>query len=43
MRDDHLHPHHSYDSDADFKDYLENYKGELVTTEHYDLSNSYSK
>lgn len=43
MRDNHLHTHHSYDSDADFKDYLENYEGELVTTEHYDLSNPYSK
>ena len=43
MRDNHLHTHHSYDSDADFKDYLDHYEGELVTTEHYDLSNPYSK
>ena len=43
MRDNHLHTHHSYDSDADFKDYLVHYEGELVTTEHYDLSNPYSK
>ncbi|MBM7642630.1 PHP domain-containing protein [Streptococcus loxodontisalivarius] len=43
MRDNHLHTHHSYDSDADFKDYLDTYQGEIVTTEHYDLSNPYTK
>ncbi|MGT2949175.1 PHP domain-containing protein [Streptococcus devriesei] len=43
MRDNHLHTHFSYDSQARFEDYLENYKGELVTTEHYDLSNPYTK
>ncbi|MBM7636448.1 hypothetical protein [Streptococcus saliviloxodontae] len=43
MRDNHLHTHHSYDSDANFTDYLDKYDGELVTTEHYDLSNPYTK
>ncbi|AXQ78383.1 hypothetical protein DDV21_004465 [Streptococcus chenjunshii] len=43
MRDNHLHTYFSYDSDADFRDYLEYYDGEIVTTEHYDLSNPYSK
>lgn len=43
MRDNHLHTHFSYDSDAHFEDYLTHYDGELVTTEHYDLSNPYSK
>ncbi len=43
MRDNHLHTHHSYDSEADFRDYLENYEGEIVTTEHFDLSNPYSQ
>ena len=43
MRDNHLHTHFSYDSDANFKDYLENYEDELVTTEHFDLSNPYTK
>lgn len=42
MRDNHLHTHFSYDSQADFRDYLEHYSGEVVTTEHYDLSNPYS-
>ena len=41
MRDNHLHTYFSYDSDADFKDYLEHYDGEIVTTEHLDLSNPY--
>lgn len=39
MRDNHLHTHFSYDSDASFEDYLTHYDGEIVTTEHYDLSN----
>ncbi len=39
MHDNHLHTYFSYDSDADFKDYLEHYDGEIVTTEHLDLSN----
>lgn len=43
MRDNHLHTHHSYDSKARFQDYLEHYSGEIVTTEHFDLSNPYSK
>ncbi|MEX2783562.1 hypothetical protein AB3331_00030 [Streptococcus sp. H49] len=43
MRDNHLHTHFSYDSEADFRDYLEHYNGEIVTTEHYDLSNPYSQ
>lgn len=43
MRDNHLHTHFSYDSDASFEDYLKDYSGEIVTTEHYDLSNPYTK
>lgn len=43
MRDNHLHTHFSYDSDARFEDYLEHYDGDIVTTEHYDLSNPYTK
>ncbi|MET3558925.1 histidinol-phosphatase (PHP family) [Streptococcus rupicaprae] len=43
MRDNHLHTHHSYDSEADFHDYLTHYEGEIVTTEHYDLSNPYTQ
>ncbi|MDO5078967.1 MAG: PHP domain-containing protein [Streptococcus minor] len=43
MRDNHLHTHFSYDSDAVFQDYLESFDGEIVTTEHYDVSNPYSK
>lgn len=43
MRDNHLHTHYSYDSKARFQDYLEHYSGEIVTTEHFDLSNPYSK
>lgn len=43
MRDNHLHTHHSYDSDAQFSDYLDQYPGQIVTTEHYDLSNPYTK
>ncbi len=41
MQDNHLHTYFSYDSDADFRDYLEHYDGEIVTTEHLDLSNPY--
>lgn len=43
MRDNHLHTHFSYDSDASFEDYLTHYDGEIITTEHYDLSNSYTQ
>lgn len=43
MRDNHLHTHFSYDSEADFQPYLEAFEGEIVTTEHYDLSNPYSQ
>ena len=39
MRDNHLHTHFSYDSETQFEDYLTHY----VTTEHYDLSNPYTK
>lgn len=39
MRDNHLHTHFSFDSEADFVPYLEAFGGEIVTTEHYDLSN----
>lgn len=42
MRDNHLHTHFSYDSEADFREYLDHYPGEIVTTEHYDLSNPVS-
>lgn len=42
MRDNHLHTYFSYDSDADFREYLESYDGEIVTTEHFDLSNPYA-
>ena len=42
IRDNHLHTHHSYDSDANFTDYLTHFDGEIVTTEHYDLSNPYT-
>ena len=41
MRDNHLHTHFSYDCDTDFTDYLEHYADEIVTTEHFDLSNPY--
>lgn len=41
MRDNHLHTHFSYDCQADFEDYLSSYEGEIVTTEHLDLSNPY--
>ena len=43
MRDNHLHTHFSYDSEAQFEDYLTHYDGDIVTTEHYDLSNPYTK
>lgn len=43
MRDNHLHTHFSYDSDADFVSYLQACDGDIVTTEHYDLSNPYTK
>lgn len=41
MRDNHLHTHFSYDCETDFRDYLDHYDGEIVTTEHFDLSNPY--
>ena len=41
MRDNHLHTYFSYDATADFSDYLESYEGEIITTEHFDLSNPY--
>ncbi|MFS9437362.1 PHP domain-containing protein [Streptococcus sobrinus] len=43
MRDNHLHTYFSYDSQAKFEDYLATYPGEIVTTEHFDLSNPYTK
>ena len=43
IRDNHLHTHHSYDSDANFTDYLTHFDREILTTEHYDLSNPYTK
>lgn len=39
MRDNHLHTYFSYDSQTDFEDYLSHYDDEIVTTEHFDLSN----
>lgn len=42
MRDNHLHTYFSYDADANFEDYLDHFDGEIVTTEHFDLSNPYS-
>lgn len=42
MRDNHLHTYHSFDSEASFIDYLSYDSGEIVTTEHFDLSNPYS-
>lgn len=41
MRDNHLHTHFSYDSGEEFENYLISYDGEIVTTEHFDLSNPY--
>ncbi|MGT2715009.1 PHP domain-containing protein [Streptococcus respiraculi] len=41
MRDNHLHTYFSYDAEAQFEDYLAIYEGEIVTTEHFDLSNPY--
>ena len=43
MRDNHLHTYFSYDSETQFEDYLTHYDGNIVTTEHYDLSNPYTK
>ena len=37
--DQHLHTHYSYDSQADFTDYLDNSTGFVVTTEHFDVAN----
>lgn len=41
MRDNHLHTYFSYDSKEEFTTYLDAYEGEIVTTEHFDLSNPY--
>lgn len=41
--DQHLHTHFSYDSKANFEDYLTNYDGFVVTTEHFDLANPVTK
>lgn len=43
MRDNHLHTYFSYDSDESFEAYLDHYPGEIVTTEHFDYSNPYTK
>lgn len=37
--DQHLHTHHSYDSDEEFESYLKNSTGFVVTTEHFDVAN----
>lgn len=37
--DQHLHTHFSYDSKANFLDYLANSTGYVVTTEHFDVAN----
>lgn len=42
MRDNHLHTYFSYDSEASLQDYLRHYPDEIVTTEHFDLSNPYT-
>ena len=39
MRDHHLHTYFSYDSTAAFEDYLKVSDGEIITTEHFDISN----
>ena len=39
MRDNHLHTYFSYDSTAAFEDYLKVSDGEIITTEHFDMSN----
>ncbi|MEW4354043.1 PHP domain-containing protein [Streptococcus pneumoniae] len=41
MRDNHVHTYFSYDCEADFEDYVTAYADEIVTTEHFDLSNPY--
>ncbi|MBP2622573.1 PHP domain-containing protein [Streptococcus oricebi] len=41
MRDNHLHSYFSYDSDGQITDYLDHYDGQIITTEHFDLSNPY--
>ena len=38
IRDNHLHTHHSYDSDANFTDYLTHFDGEIV---HHNGVNDY--
>ena len=38
MRDNHLHTHFSYDSDAQFEDYLDHYTGDIVTTDRWQTS-----
>lgn len=42
MRDNHLHTYFSYDADSNFEDYLDHFDGEIVTTDHFDVSNPYS-
>ncbi|MDR1605534.1 MAG: PHP domain-containing protein [Streptococcaceae bacterium] len=37
--DQHLHTHHSYDSEAEFSEYLAHTTGYVVTTEHFDVAN----
>lgn len=41
MRDNHLHSRFSYDCETELTQYLDVYTGEIITTEHFDLSNPY--
>lgn len=41
MRDNHLHTRFSYDCETELTQYLDAYTGEIITTEHFDLSNPY--
>ncbi|MGT2910810.1 PHP domain-containing protein [Streptococcus cameli] len=42
MRDNHIHSNYSYDSNETLENYLKNTSGEIITTEHFDLSNPYT-
>lgn len=40
--DQHMHTHHSFDSEEIFENYMKYTDGLIVSTEHYDLRNPYS-
>lgn len=42
LQDCHLHSSFSFDSDQPLEEYLLHSQGLVVTTEHFDLSNSYT-